>query len=670
MSRYERRALEALPEALESLAGEIAEGEEEAPYFQESGSVRAYLLRLRRAVETAMEGREPFSSREWEDFTKIPFVVVSRHLRLLKTGLAARLVGCDDFSEEWLIAHYRLFAELENRIAAAYIRKELDTLEHHRDPRFEEHLLFNVHRPWLKKVVASIESGEMREFPIDDSYHEKFDTNLHYPEAMMVCMDARLCSYLHDTNDAVFRCAESFYHFYVNGETTQAYFMFKEMKENFFKYLSVLKELYHLSYSDLEGSFFRLVNMLGYGSKEQILTMVDIADLKRLNIVHGEGEMNRLLEEIEKELRRGVVDGFEETTLMVRGISANFYLLCVDADKEAFMARLREAVDGLSRRFEKGKSGEGIRLQVVTLALEKGFVHHADELIKILFHLKRRCKEEGGFVAVFDPDERKALRAWLKERCYNIAFVKRKMDERSVQIALQPIVESGEGRLVAYEVLARLEDRGKLIPATMFIDTLDELGRIVELDIAVLDSVARHLEPVLRRCDFVTLNASALSLADAAYQERLKALLRVCGPTKVMVEITERQALKNLGVIEKLHERLGVKFAIDDFGSGYTALKTVSNLAKAGVVEILKIDGSLVKQMRDDRYGGKLIEVIVSMCRVFSIRSLAEYVEDARTAALLRALGVDYQQGFHYSPPVSVLEARSLSRKLKADATF
>ena len=93
---------------------------------------------------------------------------------------------------------------------------------------------------------------------------------------------------------------------------------------------------------------------------------------------------------------------------------------------------------------------------------------------------------------------------------------------------------------------------------------------------------------------------------------------------------------------------LGCSVAIDDFGAGYTSFRNLKFLA----VDMVKIDGSFVKNMTRDRVDRVFIETLVNLARTFNIETVAEWVGDEETAKALTEIGVTYLQGFHFGEPL------------------
>jgi EAL domain-containing protein (putative c-di-GMP-specific phosphodiesterase class I) len=217
----------------------------------------------------------------------------------------------------------------------------------------------------------------------------------------------------------------------------------------------------------------------------------------------------------------------------------------------------------------------------------------------------------------------------------------------------QPIVELDSGRVIGFEALSRLvQPDGSVRSAGKL---MDELERGPEAQYAVirhlLQSVAADIVPVFARQPgfYVSVNIppsvmGTNRIAPMVAEIGLEPWLR-----RIVVELTERQALTELGRASIDTARsLGVSVALDAFGTGHSGLSQFVGLD----LDILKIDRSLLVPVLDNRAAARMLRGIVGLAAALRMRTIAEGVETWEQAFFLRAAGVDYGQGFHFSPAV------------------
>ena len=121
-------------------------------------------------------------------------------------------------------------------------------------------------------------------------------------------------------------------------------------------------------------------------------------------------------------------------------------------------------------------------------------------------------------------------------------------------------------------------------------------------------------------------------------------------PASLVLEVTETAAIANIPQAQKFVgtlKELGCKFALDDFGAGFSSFYHLKHLP----VEYLKIDGSFIRNLPRDSMDQHLVKAMVGVASSLGIETIAEFVEDEDTVQLLREYGVGYAQGYHIGRP-------------------
>ena len=240
---------------------------------------------------------------------------------------------------------------------------------------------------------------------------------------------------------------------------------------------------------------------------------------------------------------------------------------------------------------------------------------------------------------------------WVNE--INAAFE----DDRFV-LYCQEIVPVFDTKAATHmEFLLRMQDRdGNIVAPGQFLPAAERFGLIRNIDKWVIQSVFRQLTDLWRRnllgYKNYSINISGDTLSDAGMLKFICEQVRACQfPVHhICLEVTETAAISNLRQVKKfideLH-KLGVKFALDDFGSGLSSFAYLKELQ----VDFLKIDGSFVRDIVDDPVDYELTRTINQIGKLMGMQTIAEFVENAAILEKLRAIGVDFAQGFHVSEP-------------------
>lgn len=233
----------------------------------------------------------------------------------------------------------------------------------------------------------------------------------------------------------------------------------------------------------------------------------------------------------------------------------------------------------------------------------------------------------------------------------------------------QPVIEIKTGNIAYYEALVRLIIDDKVIFPGHFIPSLERAEDIKLLDHQVIAKAIKTLAdyPQLTK---LAINLSAHAFSDEnllPFIEEKLAQYQV-EPTRLIFELTESASLSNLSATQRMIERLtliGCAFSIDDFGTGFSTFSYLKELPAKSV----KIDGSFVKDMKQDPIDKALVKAIYDISKSLGKESVAEFVEDRETLELLAELGVDYAQGYFIARPVPIEQALAIKANQWLDVT-
>ena len=272
---------------------------------------------------------------------------------------------------------------------------------------------------------------------------------------------------------------------------------------------------------------------------------------------------------------------------------------------------------------------------------------HARNLNEVLARARdalygARTRRRGSFEA-YQPNRRR-----IAERAANMRAtdeILSALNERRIFILFEPVVDIASRKPAFYECLMRIKRAdGSLLAVNEFIPWAERLGLVRLLDHRVLDLVAAEMlaSPGLN----ASVNVSAASTADPDWWGSLAARLRAHPGVaeRLTVEITETAAIHDIdetrGFVARVKD-LGCRIAIDDFGAGQTSFRNLRKLA----VDLIKIDGAFVQNLAraaDDR---AFVHTMVDLGRRLGLETVAEWVQDEASAAMLAEWGCDYLQG-------------------------
>ncbi|HEY2571198.1 MAG TPA: EAL domain-containing protein [Solirubrobacteraceae bacterium] len=247
-------------------------------------------------------------------------------------------------------------------------------------------------------------------------------------------------------------------------------------------------------------------------------------------------------------------------------------------------------------------------------------------------------------------------RPWLKR-------LRRALAEGLFVVHYQPIVSLRDGRASHFEALVRLADEphGRLLAPGSFLPAAERYGLVREIYRLVLATVASRLaEEQGAGCPTVAINVSALSATDERMLTHLERALtrRGVDPSRLIVEVTETAAISDMTRASAFCagvQSLGCAVALDDFGSGFGSFQYLKHLP----FDFLKIDGDFIRGFTVSPTDQLVVKALVDVVHGMGRQTIAEFVADDATLAMLRDYGVDYAQGYAVGRPAAELPVRA-----------
>ena len=272
--------------------------------------------------------------------------------------------------------------------------------------------------------------------------------------------------------------------------------------------------------------------------------------------------------------------------------------------------------------------------------------------------LRAAATKGPGTLVAFDP----AIDKLSAEQRFIHRELPRAITAHELEVHYQPIVSAGGSGFVGVEALLRWNHATQgAIPPSAFIPVAEQMGLMDTLGTFVL---RRALQDAQRWPNlYVAVNLSPLQVRDRGIVDTVRAALAESGvaPSRLMLEITEGVLIDNpdemVRRIEDLHA-LGVRIALDDFGSGYSNLSYLQRFP----FDKLKIDKGFVSALGQSGNGGVIVQAIVALGRALGLSITVEGVETEQQRVLLRLAGCDELQGFLFARPAP---AKTVERLIK-----
>ncbi|HKK48527.1 MAG TPA: EAL domain-containing protein [Alkalispirochaeta sp.] len=377
---------------------------------------------------------------------------------------------------------------------------------------------------------------------------------------------------------------------------------------------------------------------------------LDLDQFKIVNDVCGHLAGDELLRQVSSDLRAHLE---EEEHLAARLGGDEFGVLLLDASLSRGMAIARTLLRNLNRKFIWQKNAFHITASVGLVPVA-GVNTDGYSILAAADDASYLAKESGGnTIKVYET----ADYTFLKRRgeMQWISRLNHALEGDRFVLWGQPIVSTDGHSHEHLEVLIRmLDDDDSLISPGDFIPAAEKYNLMPAVDRWVLTHAFERLDAFAAegRYPLVSINLSGASIADESMMDNIRGLIErsAANPKQICLEITETTAIENMSRATSFIKRLkaiGVSFALDDFGNGFSSFAYLKHLP----VDYLKIDGSFVRDIADDPIDYALVQAVNSIGHVMNMKTIAEYVKDDRTRTLLEKIGVDYLQGYQISRP-------------------
>ncbi len=287
--------------------------------------------------------------------------------------------------------------------------------------------------------------------------------------------------------------------------------------------------------------------------------------------------------------------------------------------------------------------------QEVNISVTLGFGMHENALVKADMALKLAQNSKSEYIVYDDSLE---LEKHYEENIKKANIIKQAIDNRDIISYYQPILDLRNGVVAKYETLVRMRHNGEVLSPGSFLHIAKQSRNYFKVTEIMVEEALKQL------CSHhVTLSIN-ISIEDIANGDMCHFIIQKLKESdyadRIIFEILESENIQSyepityfIGEVKKY----GAKIAIDDFGSGYSNFLHVLELE----ADFLKIDGSLIKRIHEDRQSRILVEGIVDFSNRLGMQTIAEFVEDEIVLETLKEIGVDFAQGYFVGKPMPTI---------------
>jgi diguanylate cyclase (GGDEF)-like protein/PAS domain S-box-containing protein len=386
------------------------------------------------------------------------------------------------------------------------------------------------------------------------------------------------------------------------------------------------------------GSRYKLIEDIK-NSKNPSLALINIDSFSEINDFYGHDkgddviiQLSSIVEEITQE--------YGYLTYHLQG--DEFVIFSEDSDRQTFNSNI----------------------SIITLEISKEAVYVGDEQIYLNFStavsfedknkilstadmaLKFAKKQNKDFVVYSDElslnDEYRNNIEWSKK-------IKDAIENDRIVPVFQPIINNNDGKKEKYESLVRLiDEEGKMISPFFFLDISKKTKQYNQITKVVIQKSFDKFKD--QDVEF-SINLTIEDIIEQQTSEFIFDMLdRYNIGKRVVFEVVESESIKNFQQVLNFIERVksyGCKIAIDDFGTGYSNFEYLLKLN----ADYIKIDGSMIKDIDTNKEAQIVVSTIVGFAKNMNIKTIAEFVENESILNKINEMGIDYSQGYHFSPP-------------------
>jgi diguanylate cyclase (GGDEF)-like protein/PAS domain S-box-containing protein len=374
---------------------------------------------------------------------------------------------------------------------------------------------------------------------------------------------------------------------------------------------------------------------------ERALLFLDLDNFKLVNDTMGHAAGDQLLVTLTGLLAEHVRDGDlisrqggDEFAVLLEGTSL--------AQARQIAERMRTTVDAFRFQFAGHSFELGVSIGLVPVTGQQTSQVLLAQADIAMYSAKQQGRNR---VMIYQPDEGTFLQ--LSEANQWVRRIKDALREDRLLLYFQPVARLSDSAVVHYEALIRMRgEAGEIISPGAFISAAERFGLMPPLDRWLVRQVVRTLAD--RPDIHLFMNLSGCSLLDEELLEFIETELRTTrvAPERLGFEITETAAVQDLVRAERWIRRvkaLGCRFALDDFGVGFTSFAYLRSLP----VDQIKIDGSFIRTLEEDVSNRNIVQAMHTLANSLGKETVAEFVETAAVWRILREIGVTYGQGFY-----------------------
>ena len=387
-----------------------------------------------------------------------------------------------------------------------------------------------------------------------------------------------------------------------------------------------------------------------------------------LAVIFDRSSYKTIRAEIEEAVNMEIIEYLSKIpdTLVFKNAEDEILLLSTD------MAQAENSMRTLRKRFEEkwGKDRDVLVYPYWIYIPEADVVDNVEDLIYLMRYIRYNSKEfaENCFLRA---DGKLASEMYREKEVEQLII--NAIENDWIEVFYQPIYSTEERRFTAAEALMRIKDgNGNMIPPGIFIDVAENNGMILRLGEMVFEKVCQFIrENQIRQYGLQYIEVN-LSVIQCAYEQLAEDYIRIMekhglSPDLINLEITESASVSaKKTLLDNMQSlmRYGVRFSLDDFGTGQSNLNYIVDMP----VDIVKFDRSMINAYFENGKAKYVMDAAMHMIHGMDLEIVSEGIETKEQYQAMKNLGISYIQGFYFSKPLPEQEFLDFVSSMQAKA--
>ena len=387
---------------------------------------------------------------------------------------------------------------------------------------------------------------------------------------------------------------------------------------------------------------------------------IDVDEFKSINDNYGHNTGDKLLIEISKRLKKLLRE--EDIVSRVSGDEFAIIILNINEDENEAAKDISNLTTKILKELNRVFILNEYKIKISVSIGVKIFPDAEKDAASVVVHADTAMYQAKGqgknqFVFFDKATELKLKHFKLLEEELNQAY-----EQNEFEFYYQPKVDIKTNEIVGAEALIRWQhpQKGLLYPKN-FMDVAIDIGMLHKITLLALNDTCIFLKELENTSlKSISVNISSIEILDDSFEDEIIKTIQKhnIDPSKIELEITEDEIIKDFDTtILKIKELkdFGVKFAIDDFGSGYSSITYLQKLP----VDSIKIDKSFLTNISDTS-NQQILKMIINMADIFEMSSIVEGIENKEQLEIIKRYDADQYQGFLFSKAIKKDDFKNL----------